>query len=62
MKNSKNGWYLLIVCFIFSFLMMGLGTSFGSSLNGEAGDIYGIIGANIGFMMPPIVYFGNKLG
>ncbi len=25
-------------------------------------NLYGIIGAIIGFMIPPIVYFGNKLG
>ena len=62
MKNSKKGWILLIVCFVCSFFMRGIGVIYGSTLNGTAGDLYGIIGAIIGFMIPPVVYFGNKLG
>lgn len=62
MKNSKKGWVLLIVSLAVSLIAMNIGVIYGSSLGGEAGNLYGIICALIGFMIPPIVYFGNKLG
>ena len=62
MNNSRKGWILLIVSFVCSFIAMNAAVVYGSLFNAEAGDLYGIIGAIIGFMIPPIVYFGNKLG
>lgn len=60
MKN-KQGWLVLlwaVVCAIITMIILG---AIGSTMNSVAGDYYSIMGAIIGFMMPPIVYFGNRV-
>lgn len=59
--NNKQGWILLLWSLISAFIGMMFFMTFGNTLNSSAGDYYGIIGAIIGFMIPPIVYFGNRI-
>lgn len=57
----KKGWTLLIcslICGVIGFVILG---GLGGTINPEAADLYAPLGGVIGFLSPPIVYFGNRV-
>lgn len=53
--NVKQGWVLLAVCFMCGFVSFFIFSTW-------ANDVFwGALAAFVGFISPPIVYFGNRI-
>lgn len=51
----KQGWVLLAVCFMCSFAGFFIFTTLSNY------EFWGELAAFVGFISPPIVYFGNRI-
>lgn len=53
--DVKRGWVLLAVCFMCGFVSFFIFSTW-------ANDVFwGALAAFVGFISPPIVYFGNRI-